>query len=355
MPTINVRGLAIACALTLPLLSTSCWYAKQAARFLGHRAAARPVQKLVDDTGTDERLAVFLERVEAIRAFSVDEVGLRPTKNYTSYVTVDRDYLADVVSACAADSFTRYYWTYPFLGPMPYKGFYDRADAEAEAARLRKAGLDVMVRHVDAFSSLGFFRDPLFSFMVDYPEGELAELIVHESAHATLFLKGQDRFNEEFATFVGRRAADLYVAGRFGADSPEATARRDGLADRTAFVEFLKETARLLSLAYDDPALSREDKLDRKAAVLAERAAVYRATAGTLFKGDNYRRFDMGRVDNAYLDLYRLYEEDLSPYERWLDEMAGGSLREFVRTIDELAATRPADMRAAMLARLDGG
>jgi predicted aminopeptidase len=86
---------------------------------------------------------------------------------------------------------------------MPYQGFYERNDAEAEAKRLKALGYDVIVRKVDNFSTLGFFKDPVYSFLTSYSPGEIANLIIHEQAHATLFVKGQSDFNEEFATFVG--------------------------------------------------------------------------------------------------------------------------------------------------------
>jgi len=261
--------------------------------------------------------------------------------------------VADVVSACADDSFERHYWRYPVLGAMPYKGFYDKSDADAEAARLKASGLDVIVRRVDAFSSLGFFKDPLYSFMAEYDEDELAELILHESAHATLFVKGADQFNEEFATFVGRKGAELYLTERYGKDSEALAARRARAADGAAFVEFLKGSARLLDEVYVDATKSQDEKLALKAAILSERAAVFRVEAGSVFHDEGYRRFDMGAVNNAYIDLYRLYEEDLGLYERWFVSVASGSLPDFVATLVALADVAGEDVKSAMAERLD--
>lgn len=342
------RALPAIAAVAAALLSSSCWYAKQASRFLSERARAVPVSRLEKDPGAGAELKDFLALVEDVRRFATDGAGLRPTGNYTAYVALDRDYVADVVSACAADSFERRLWRYPFVGSLPYKGFYDRKDAEAEARRLKDAGLDVIIRKVDAFSSLGFFRDPLYSFMVDYEPDTLAELVLHESAHATLFIKGDEQFNEEFATFVGRLAADLWVALRYGEDSPEAAARRARRADGQAFVSWLRDTAALLEAVYADPALGREEKLARKAALIAERAEAYREAAPALFTAPGYRQFDMGSINNAYLDLYRLYEEDLSLYRRWYDEMAGGSLPRFVESLVELAGSAGKDIKRVM-------
>ncbi len=338
--------------LSASLLSSSCWYVRQAGHFLSERARAVPVSRLEADPGSPEELRRFLSLVEDVRAFATEQAGLKPTRNYTGYVALDRDYVADVVSACAADSFTRYHWRYPFLGELPYKGFYRREDAEEEVARLKAAGLDVIIRKVDAFSSLGFFRDPLYSFMTAYPPDALAELILHESAHATLFIKGAGQFNEEFATFTGRVAAEAWLAMRYGPDSPELAARRARRADGEAFTAWLAETARLLDAAYRDAAMTPEDKLERKASIIAERAAAYREAAPRLFSGEGYRSFDMGSINNAYLDLYRLYEEDLSLYRRWYDEAAGGELPRFISSLLELEREAGTDIKQAMLQRL---
>ncbi len=343
----------IACIALLALSLSSCWYVRQGTRFLSERAGAVPVSRLLADPGLDPALRDFLTEAEALRRFAVETLGLSPTENYTRYVALERDYVADVVSACAADSFTRHLWRYPVVGALPYKGFYDKSEADAEAARLRAAGLDVISRRVDAFSSLGYFKDPLYSFMLAYGPDELAELVIHESAHATLFVKGAEQFNEEFATFVGRAGAERYLQESYGPDSEEARRRTERLRDRAAFAAYLTETARLLEEAYADPALDREARLARKAAVIADRAGAYAEGAAGAFADPGYASFDMARINNAYLDLYRLYEEDLGLYERWLEGPAAGSLVEFVSSLKALAAKAGPKVKEAMARRLE--
>lgn len=345
-----VTAAALACIALLTL--SSCWYTRQAGYFLAERIRAVPVASLQGRQDTSPEIQVMLARVDAMRKFAVSTVGLKPTKNYTRYVAVDKDYVADVVSACASDSFSRYVWRYPLLGALPYKGFYEKADAEREKDRLRAAGLDVILRQVDAFSSLGFFTDPLYSFMATYDEDVLADMIIHESAHATLFIKGADQFNEEFATFIGRVGADLYMERRYGKDSPEYKHRLDRRHDGDAFVGFLKETARQLDAVYADTSIPRPEKLDKKAQIIEERAVIFRDVAARLFVGQGYRDFDMGRVNNAYIDLYRLYEDDLDLYRRWLDVVAQGSLPRFVDSLVALARDNGASIKSAMIKQL---
>ena len=338
--------------VAIAVLLSSCWYVKQATHFLAERASAVPVERVASDPDTPPETVAMLETVELVRRFAVDRVGLSPTKNYTRYVALDRDYVADVVSACAADSFERYRWRYPVLGELPYKGFYDKADAMREAARLKEAGLDVIVRPVEAFSSLGYFKDPLYSFMASSEEDEIAELVIHESAHATLFVKGADQFNEGFATFVGRRGAELYLEDRYGPDSPRAARRRARAADGGAFVGFMRGTAALLEETYADASMGRDERLVRKAAVIAERAGLFAAERERMFTGEAYRRFDMSTINNAYIDLYRLYEDDLSLFEAWFERVAGASLPKFVSTLSALAAEEGERVASAMAERL---
>lgn len=334
-------------AVTAICLS-SCWYLQQAACFLADRARAAPVEAVASRAGTSATVLELLARVESIRMYASARIGLEPSKNYTRYVDTGKKHVAVVVSACAADSFTRYYWKYPVLGALPYKGFYREPDAEKEAARLRKAGLDVFVRTVDAFSSLGYFSDPLYAFMADYREDELAELLIHESAHATLFIKGADQFNEEFATFTGRKGAEQYIADKYGAGSPLLASRRARADEALVFIDYLKSTAVLLEGVYTDQHLSREEKLARKADILRSRAEQYRFKAESLFSTRAYISFDMGAVNNAYLDLYRLYEEDLGLFESWFEQKAGGDLPVFISSLRLLAKAEGKNIKQAM-------
>lgn len=310
-------------------LLSSCWYAKQGVAFVGERLSARPLSSLARDPTSPPELLRFIALVEDIRAFGAAELGLKPTKNYGSYLESLKGYVADVLSACVRDSFERHYWTYPFLGKLPYKGYYDREDAVKEAAKLKAEGLDVIMRPVDAFSSLGMARDPVYSFMRDWDAYLLAELILHESTHATIFLKGQDQFNEEFASFVGKKGAELYLASRYGEDSAPAQAAALRREDAARFAGFLKATAGLLESVYGNSDLTTEEKLREKARVIADRASLYYELAEG-FNAEAYRSFDMGGINNAYLDLFRLYEDDPALYESLLEEKAQGSLKDLV-------------------------
>ena len=307
---------------------------------LGYLSRAVPLEEL-DSTG-DDRL--FVQRVQDIRRFAMEDLGLSASRNYTRYVAIDRDYLAAVVSACADDSFTRHQWWFPVLGAVPYKGFFNPEDARGERARLERKGLDVWLRGVDAFSTLGWFRDPLYSYMKDYSERYLAELIIHELLHATVWLTNQSQFNEELAQFVGTEGARLYMEkshgiyadgiyadGAGGNASDEAEAR----SDRQTYQNFLRGLIAELEQVYNS-GISREEKLRRKEEIIGSAKTRFEENYEQLFITGNYRFFIDLPVNNAYLDLFRLYHEEdrffLDLYER-----SGSDLPRFIdaaKTLD---------------------
>jgi predicted aminopeptidase len=350
MPVIRI-GLPVL-VVVLVASMTSCWYTKQAFHFLSERARAVPVKKITANPDVQAEVRLFLDNVDAIRRFAVDSLGLEASRNYTRYVTLERDYVADVVSACDSVSFKRHYWRYPIAGSLPYKGFYFEADAKREVERLKEAGLDVIARKVDAFSSLGYFTDPLYSFMASYDIDVIAELIFHESAHSTIFVKGADQFNEEFATFLGRKAAELFMESLYGKDSDQIKARRLRTADADTFTSYLKETGRLLELVYADDTLDPAAKLLKKATIISARALEYSTTSASMFTGEGYRKFDMGAVNNAYIDMYRLYEEDLGLFESWYRIIADESLPQFIITLKEAVKLEGKSIKDYMARRL---
>jgi predicted aminopeptidase len=233
-------------------LLSGCYTLKQGTALLGYLGRAVPLEALLESEASEaEKNRHFVDLVHDIRRFAKEELGLSLGRNYTRYVKIDRDYLAAVVSACAADSFTRHEWKYPVVGSLPYKGFFKVEDARKEREKLEKKGLDVWIRGVDAFSTLGWFRDPLYSFMRDYTPDRLADLIIHESLHATVFIKGQPQFNEELAEFAGSEGARMYMESRYGTDSDEYRNMIAGEADNKRYVTFLQGLIRELNELYE--------------------------------------------------------------------------------------------------------
>jgi len=317
-------------------LFSGCYTLKQGAAMLGYLNRAVPLEK-IDDRD-------FAQKVNDIRSFAMEELGLAMSKNYTRYVQLDRDSLAAVVSASAKDSFRRHEWHFPVVGAVPYKGFFDIEDARKERAKLEKKDLDVWVRWVDAFSTLGWFKDPLYSYMRNYSTSRLADLIIHELVHATVFIKGQVQFNEEMAEFIGSEGARLYMETRYGADSEEYQKTYKTENEYPKFVAFLQELIAELDAVYSSD-LEREEKLKKKEETINKAKERFDAEYESRFTSDNYRGFSKLPVNNAYLELYRLYHSKEN-YFADLYERSGRDLPAFVAAAKTL--TKKGDPRAQM-------
>jgi predicted aminopeptidase len=348
-----MKNAASLLAMGLLLLSgcaTQVGYlAKQGGYLFRDGSGARPVDQLLKAPTTPADTREFLLLVEEIKAFAFREVGLRDNGNYRRYKELSRDHLVDVVSACDAASFTPYMWQYPFLGKLPYKGFYERPDAEAEAARLKKEGWDVVTRPVDAFSTLGFTKDPLYSFMKKYPAFELASLIIHEQTHATMFVKGQPQFNEELAVFVGDEGAFEWMRERYGPQSKEYLDAVDQQADSATFIGLLSGLSEELRAVYKGPQL-REEKLSRKAEIIDDFQKRLGGELAARFRTEGYRGLGKIRLNNAYLSLYSLYTDDVPLLQSYWERRCGSDLRTFMQAA--IALSKKGDVKAQMRAEL---
>ncbi len=248
------------------------------ARYLGQAAsgearlllASRPLAKAARDPDTPLRTRALLREVPRIRAYG-EAQGLTPTRNYTSYVHLDRPAVVWVVSACEPLRFRSRTWSFPVVGTFPYLGWFDRAEAESYAAALhRDEGLDVDVRGASAYSTLGWLRDPLLSTMI--PEGGaapglLADVVLHEMVHATVHVPGQSSFNESLASFAGERLAARYLERSRGAQAATSAAFHAALAASASRERAMQRAYRQLDGVYRSP-LPDAEKLRRKAEIL---------------------------------------------------------------------------------------
>jgi len=311
---------AAASLLAVSGILTGCYTVKQGVTMIGYLNRAIPL----DQTDNDD----FIRLVTDIRRFATEELGLEKGNNYTTYVELDRDYLAAVVSASARDSFHRHEWRFPVVGSMPYKGFFKIEDARIERDKLEKKDLDVWIRRVDGFSTLGWFKDPLYSYMRNYSPGRLADLIIHELVHATVFIKGQVQFNEELAEFIGSEGARLYIETRYGKDSDEYREMHASNAENRNYITFIQELIGELEELYSSR-LGREEILAEKERIINASKERFDAEYETRFSNDNYKGFLDLPVNNAYLELFRLYYTK-DNYFSDLYERSGRNLPDFI-------------------------
>ena len=292
---------------------------------------------LVANPRTPPALAQRLRLVLAARAYARDSLRLTVGETYTTYADVGRDTLLLVLSASRKDKLRAVTWHYPIVGTVPYKGFFDAAAARRAAAALDSAGDDVFLRPSDAFSTLGYFSDPLFSTALDRDTMELVATVIHELAHSTLYVQSNTPFDESFASFVGYRGAEAFFRSRGDTlDAHRAAARwRD---ERTLDV-FYAEVARRLDSAYADPL--------PPAALTATRAQIFgwareqlTGSVGQSLETYDWRWFVRAPLNNAVVIAQRLYRMNLNLFDE-LYLQNNVNLRETIRAIELRVLAQP--------------
>jgi predicted aminopeptidase len=294
--------------LLAPLLSgcfTVRYLAQAGAGQVHLLTAARPLSSALKDPRVDPHVKHVLQWVPDMKAFGESQ-GLKPTENYVRFTQLDRDAAVYVVQACAPLEFKPKLWSFPIVGTVPYLGWFAVKDARDYASTLAKEGLDVDVRGASAYSTLGWFKDPVLSTMIGEGPGavgELANTVLHESTHATLYVKGQSAFNESLASFVGDRLARDWLAHRFGEGSKELKAYD---ADQALWRE---RVGRLHRAYLDLDALYRSKVSDD------EKRAGKTQLLDALKADLNARR----GFNNASLAGYRTYDTGGPAFERLFD------------------------------------
>jgi predicted aminopeptidase len=218
-----------------------------------------------DSLGPSERARVTL--VRDVKRWGREQAGLAHTDNYET-LAVGWSSTIWNVSACEPLAFEPVQLWFPVVGRVPYLGFFDEGSADRWVGRMRDRGLDVHKRTAGAYSTLGWFRDPLLPGMLEWDEDRLIETLLHELTHSTLWIPGSVTFNESFASFFGEQALLAYLADRWGPDHPRVQQARTRLADDARYQALLHEVFQDLDAVYTDPALTDRDRQQRKEALL---------------------------------------------------------------------------------------
>lgn len=232
---------------------------------------ARPIEEVLRDETVSPRTRALLAHVSEVKAFG-EKYGLKPTANYREFVQLDRPAAVYVVSACEELEFKPKAWKFPIVGSFPYLGWFSLDDARAYAQELRAEGWDVDLRGASAYSTLGWFRDAVLSSMLpesDEAVGDLVDVVIHESLHATIYVNDQSTYNESLASFVAEGLAPEYLRAKLGPGSREEKAYLEGLARGERNRKRLHQAYLDLKKVYDDSGLTPERKREKKARYLA--------------------------------------------------------------------------------------
>jgi predicted aminopeptidase len=341
-----IRALIAGAALTALAGCTTAEYYWQGIRgqidLLGR---AQPIASVLD-TASDPLLKRKLERVVAIRNYASRELALPDNLSYRRYADLDRRFALWNVFAAPELSLKPLQWCFPVAGCVNYRGYFSEAAARAEAGELTAAGDDVHIGGVPAYSTLGYFADPMLSTFIRYPDVEIARLIFHELAHQVAYAKGDTVFNESFAVAVEREGLSRWLAaqGDPALISQYAAAQRY----RDGFRTLIGRTQHTLELLYASDA-SIADKRAGKAAAFAQMRADYDALKREWGGYPAYDNWFAQGPNNASLAAVGLYTRKVPEFAALL-AAEGGDLPRFYARVKALAGT-PKIERDAMLAK----
>ena len=344
-------------ALALPLLLTGCGMADYYWQSLNGQMeilnGAKPLDEVIAQSD-DARLKDRLERARSIRAYASRELGLPDNASYLRYTDLGRPFVVWNVFATPELSLKPREWCFPVVGCVNYRGYFIEQEARDEAARFRTAGDDVYIGGVPAYSTLGWFDDPILSSFVRYPDTEFARLVFHELAHQVVYVKGDTVFNESFAAAVEDAGVRRWIATQPAGATRERLEAELVRSERLRgeFRQLVRETRARLTAIYASKAPDSVKREDKIAAFAAMRDAYERAKAGDPSLS-GFDRWFAGAANagpnNASLAAIALYSDRVPAFRAMLKE-EGGNFPRFYERVKVLAAMPKVERDAVLTA-----
>jgi len=340
------RGVPMLAILLLSGCSSLSYYTQLASGQLALLRAREPVAGVIADPQRDAKLRDHLLKSQQARAFASEHLHLPDNKSYRLYADIHRRYVVWNVFATDEFSLDPVTHCFPIAGCVAYRGYYDQGAARGEAALQKLDGKDVYVSGVEAYSTLGWFNDPIISSMMNWGDERLATLIFHELAHQRFYVKDDSEFNESYATFVEEEGTRQWRAARgLPAETASSEAQR-----RDQLTQLALETRDRLKALYAEP-LSPDVMRQRKAEEFDRLRSAYRQMRDSQWGGD--KRFDSwvyAPMNNARLLPIGLYDQWVPSFEALFRQVKGDWLAFFVAV--EKMGGLPKDERKAALERL---
>jgi len=302
-----------------------------------------PIADLIHSPQVTPETQEKLRLVLAVRHYARDVLQFNVGGSYASYSYVDRPDLTYLVVAAPKTELRPYTWWFLIVGRVPYKGFFSKEAARAEIARLKAEGYDTNLRTSAAFSTLGWFDDPLLSHLLKYDKVLLSEVVFHELFHNTLYVKGAGAFNESSANFMGHRAAIDFFRDHFGESSAEHRRAVQLWQEQREFASFVAEVARVLGDLYQSD-IAREDKLRLREEVFTRSQAEWLRRIADR-PTHRFRGFAHQPLNNAVLMHYIVYLKDLDLFES-LYQACGGNLPRTLEALQQAVQRNPEPFEA---------
>jgi len=297
---------------------------------------ARPVTEVLEDPAFPDSLKARLRLIQEVRTFAIDSLGLKDTENYKTLYDQQGKELMWVVMAAEPFQLKPKEWRFPVVGAVPYKGFFDQERAEKLRRELEAEGWDVVVRNPGGWSTLGWFTDPILSKMLYRSEGDLANLIIHEMSHATIFVKDSVDFNENLATFIGDRGAERFLIYKYGLYSKPY---RDYISEDVDYVKYANHMlrgAQALDSLYQtfEENLTVDEKRRRKEEMIRH-IVTNLDTLSLALTTQPSQRFKSRLPNNAFFMNFRQYQSKQDVFSEEYRTRFHSDLRAYIRYCSE--------------------
>ena len=298
-------------------------------------AKARPVVEVLADTAISDTVKSRLQFIEHIKTFAIDSLGLKVSDNYTTFYDQGNKPLLWVLTVSEPFSLKPYQWHFPFLGFVSYKGFFNYEDGLQEQRQMYASGYDTEYGDVSAWSTLGWFTDPILSGMLRRGDGQLAELIIHEMTHATLYLKSNVDLNENMASVCGEVGAMRFLEHQFGKESAEVKDYLSKKEDYDLFARFMLNGTSKLDSLY----LSMADSsiiVKRALKELLIRQLVKSLDTVQFHSSSRFKNiFENELPNNAYFLNFVRYDSRKTELKKQLTVEFNGDIRKFLDYLKE--------------------
>src|SRR4030043_1533708 len=246
-----------------------------------------PVQEVLENEGVENEAKEKIHFIQEVKRYGEEKLGLKRTKSYSKYFEIKSPVL-HVITASEKDCLQLYHWDFPIIGKVTYKGFFTKEGVLKEKRFLETKGYDTFIQIAGAYSTLGWLKDPIFSSMLQWDEATLANLILHEMTHTSIYFKGQTDFNEQMATFVGNQGAIHFLINKYGKESKEVVEAIRNQEDNLLFSRWIDQACQQLSNFYSRE-ISRDEKIKGRKEIFCSLKGEFRKIS---FRTDGYKNFE---------------------------------------------------------------
>ena len=293
-----------------------------------------PIQEVLENEGVSQEAKEKIRFIQEVKRYGEERLGLAKTKSYSKYFGVEGSVL-HVITASEKDCLKLYQWDFPITGKVSYKSFFTEEGVLKEKRFLEDKGYDTFIQEAGAYSTLGWLNDPIFSPMLQWDEATLANVILHEMTHTTIYFKGQTDFNEQMATFVGNRGAIDFLTEKYGEGSQEVVEAIHNQEDDLLFSRWIDQACQRLSNFYSKD-IPREEKIAGREEIFGSLKEEFETIS---FKTDSYKNFGKKDLNNSVLLAYRRYMHRLDNFDA-VYEYLGSDLRKMIGFFKEIRASR---------------